>query len=292
MIRYFKEYVLFVLFFLGVVVLFFFLINTANVVKIEKVFKYNISVSNPTGNVIKKSEMWIYAPVKSNSSQEFVSLDASDKYNLINDAMGNQRLLFTVENIPPYGTKIITFELKMNMFDRPRDVSVENLSKYLKEEVLVESEDFLIKEKVSELLKKYKKETAKSLYNWVFENLKYSGFVSDDRGAAYAMKYKSGDCTEYAYLYTAMARAAGLPSRAVAGFVYSEDSRLMSKDYHNWSEVLIDNKWHIVDPQKQVFMDRHEDYVAMRIISTDMDTDLNNSQKFFNVDHPLIAAMN
>jgi hypothetical protein len=57
---------------------------------------------------------------------------------------------------------------------------------------------------------------------------------------------KCGDCKSYALLFTCLARAAGLPSREVSGFVYIGDS-MKAFGGHAWNEVLINGEWVPVD---------------------------------------------
>lgn len=54
---------------------------------------------------------------------------------------------------------------------------------------------------------------------------------------------KRGDCNEHAVLFTALARAAGLPARVAAGVVYLDNAFY----YHAWSEVWL-GQWVAVDP--------------------------------------------
>ena len=51
-----------------------------------------------------------------------------------------------------------------------------------------------------------------------------------------------GDCNEHAVLFAALARAAGIPARVVAGAVYGDDGFY----YHAWNEVWLDG-WVSVD---------------------------------------------
>ena len=57
---------------------------------------------------------------------------------------------------------------------------------------------------------------------------------------------RKGACTEYAKLYTALARAAGVPTREVAGLVYmGDDERAFG--LHAWNEVVLNGQWLPVD---------------------------------------------
>lgn len=259
---------------------------------VERVIKYNFTVSNPGNKAIKKSAVWTYIPVKNTSTQQFVSVDASHDYKLEVDSLGNQKLHFELQNIPPYGTKIITIVARVNMSKRPNDIEIDDAAMYLNSEKYIESDNESILSVATELNKNDSIETAKAIYQWILDDLEYKGFISEDRGALFALENGYGDCTEFAYLYTALARAAGLPARSIAGFVYSENARLKVADYHNWSEVRLDDGWWLVDSQKETYMDKFDDYIAMRILSEGANSDSDNSQKYFHVDAPLVMAMN
>ncbi len=65
-------------------------------------------------------------------------------------------------------------------------------------------------------------------------NIQYAGYTKDDRGALYALKKRKGDCTEYMYLLTALARANGVPTRGIGGYVYAKDAVLRPMDHTPW----------------------------------------------------------
>jgi hypothetical protein len=58
---------------------------------------------------------------------------------------------------------------------------------------------------------------------------------------------KKGDCSEHSKLFTAMARAMGIPCRTVGGLVYLGDE-FQEFGLHAWNEVVIDGIWIPVDP--------------------------------------------
>jgi transglutaminase-like putative cysteine protease len=80
------------------------------------------------------------------------------------------------------------------------------------------------------------------LANWVYENLEkhYTVSIPD---ALTVLELKAGDCNEHTVLFTAMARAAGIPTRMAAGVVYLNDRFY----YHAWPEVWL-GQWVAVDP--------------------------------------------
>jgi len=58
---------------------------------------------------------------------------------------------------------------------------------------------------------------------------------------------RKGDCTEHAKLFSAMARAIGIPCRTVRGLVYLGDES-QAFGLHAWNEVVIHGVWVPVDP--------------------------------------------
>lgn len=61
------------------------------------------------------------------------------------------------------------------------------------------------------------------------------------------IQQKRGDCTEHSLLFTALARASGIPCREVSGYLYLGDAT-QAFGGHAWNEVVINNRWHEVDP--------------------------------------------
>src|SRR3989449_5111428 len=67
-------------------------------------------------------------------------------------------------------------------------------------------------------------------------------------GAVQVLEARVGDCNEHAVLFVALARAAGLPARTVAGLVPVEGRFY----YHAWAEVYLGD-WVAVDPMLDEF---------------------------------------
>lgn len=90
---------------------------------------------------------------------------------------------------------------------------------------------------------KNRKGQAKTLAAWTAEWLKDT--IDDGGSAVESIKSRNGNCQTHARLYTALARAAGIPTRFVSGLVHMEGRGFL---YHSWAESLIDDSWVSVDP--------------------------------------------
>jgi hypothetical protein len=85
-------------------------------------------------------------------------------------------------------------------------------------------------------------ERAKALSTWVYENLTKSPTLSIP-SATEILKQRVGDCNEHAVLFTALARAAGIPTRIATGLTYASGQFY----YHAWPEVFLGG-WLALDP--------------------------------------------
>lgn len=110
--------------------------------------------------------------------------------------------------------------------------------------VLVQSDDKRIREQSSKILSGEKDASiaAKKLNDWVYAAIKKEPVVSIP-SAVEVLTQMVGDCNEHTTLYTALARAAGIPTRMAAGIVYMRDGFY----YHAWPEVWL-GRWTAVDP--------------------------------------------
>ena len=65
--------------------------------------------------------------------------------------------------------------------------------------------------------------------------------------ASVVASQRSGDCTEYAVLTAALARALGMSAKVIIGTVIVEQNDSVNAFGHAWTEVWQDGQWHIVD---------------------------------------------
>jgi hypothetical protein len=85
-------------------------------------------------------------------------------------------------------------------------------------------------------------EKAETINRWVYENLAKSPTLSVP-SAAEILEQRVGDCNEHTVLFTALARAASIPTRIATGLTYTSGQFY----YHAWPEVFV-GRWLAVDP--------------------------------------------
>jgi hypothetical protein len=103
---------------------------------------------------------------------------------------------------------------------------------------------------------------ARLICAWVYRNIEKTPSVTFPRAADVFLTRK-GDCNEHTVLYTALARAAGIPARMAAGLVY-KDGRFY---YHAWPEIFA-GRWIAVDP---TFGQFPADAAHIRLVIGDID---------------------
>ncbi len=91
--------------------------------------------------------------------------------------------------------------------------------------------------------KKDARDIAHALAAWTADWLKDT--VDDGGSALVSLKERTGNCQTHTRLYTALARAAGIPTRFVSGLVYQTGKGFL---YHSWAESFLGERWVAVDP--------------------------------------------
>ena len=81
-----------------------------------------------------------------------------------------------------------------------------------------------------------------SIRAWVQSNMQVQGDVGIVRSSLDVLHTKTGVCRDYAILYTALARSAGIPTKVVSGLVYWKGKLY----YHAWAESFV-GEWVPVD---------------------------------------------
>lgn len=259
-----------------------------------RTIRYSYTVHNPKTELLKDVGFYVYLPVSNSSYFTPGQINSTHDYQVKTDALGNRIMAFQFDEFPPLSTEIVSVTTQVNILQEPTEQDVNDLQNYLKAEKYVELQSAELRTLGARLGKDNKKDTANRIFDWVSRNIKYQGYVSKDKGALQAYKTRQGDCTEYMYLFTALARIDGIPVRNVGGFVVKENSLLKSEDFHNWSEVYLDGKWRVVDPQNRQFLRNESEYIGMRIIAdspSDSQTPF-NSHRFFITNNSLQVKMN
>jgi len=84
------------------------------------------------------------------------------------------------------------------------------------------------------------------IVDWIGRNLQQQ-YGANAATATAVLHQKAGDCTEHTLLFTALARAAGVPTRQLGGVLYVE-TPTPTFGWHAWAEIHDGKGWIAVDP--------------------------------------------
>ncbi|ROS05089.1 transglutaminase superfamily protein [Sinobacterium caligoides] len=257
---------------------------------VDKLLHYSFMIKNRSAQLIEQGEFTVFAPVANADAQRINAIQASSPYLLSGDELGNQLLSFSLHDFPVTGMQRIDVAVKLHRSAGRAEQAPDE--KYLQAERYIELEDPALQARAKSFAGLAESEKVATIYRWVREHMVDSGYVKRNRGASYALKHASGDCTEYVYLMTALLRLNNIPARPVGGFVAPGDvSILRAGDFHNWLEYYQDGRWHIADPQGGVLNKNDTDYIAFQYLSESNDISKGFSQRFLAIDQRLSVRM-
>lgn len=257
----------------------------------ERMIRYSFTLENRTNQALEQVAFKAFAPVSTTPFQNVERIETSVPHQIESDDLGNQTLVFDIEEFPPYGQKTISISVWLKTADLPTFESPLNHAPALAP--LVDANDKHLMDAVSRIGDNGDEiQWLQSANQWVYETLEDVGYVAEDRGAQYALQEKKGDCTEFTHALMALARFKEIPSMFVAGFpLQGGNSILQASDYHNWVMVNAADRWRVADPHAGGFEADQERYVAFRFLPSEPSSDM-NSQRFFSYDSRIRVRMN
>jgi transglutaminase-like putative cysteine protease len=152
------------------------------------------------------------------------------------------------------------FRVRLSRFDYKQlrgNESAAGNSNFLRSTTYVESTSSEIVDLAKKIATTHSGEEARlwAAYRYPQQNLKYQ--LIENRGAIFALRNGFGDCTEYAAVFAALARAMGYPARLTSEFNFSEDGTFDQPNHHA-AEVFMGGQWIPVDPN--LGTDKKSDY--------------------------------
>ncbi|MEM4255635.1 MAG: transglutaminase domain-containing protein [Candidatus Norongarragalinales archaeon] len=180
-----------------------------------------------------------------NTTFQTVSYSSNFSFTTEKDQFGNDLLVFEWLDDEPK-TIQLNVSARVDYDVHWADASARDAEKYSEQTRLVLLDDsiatqagILSQNSVSDF------ETLVRFTEWVHNSIVYDdSFWLKQPTSKDIFVQKKGVCNQYAHLAMALLRAKGIPSRFVAGWVFS------GKEWgpHAWSEVLIGGKWIPFDP--------------------------------------------
>ncbi|MCP4649474.1 MAG: transglutaminase domain-containing protein [PVC group bacterium] len=121
---------------------------------------------------------------------------------------------------------------------------IDKYSEFLKATDFLQVNDEKIQKMAKRILKNENNSwlAAKKINDWVYKTIRKTPVVSIP-SAIDVLNTREGDCNEHTALFTALARAAGIPAKVHVGLVYLKGRFY----YHAWPSVYV-GKWIDMDP--------------------------------------------
>jgi hypothetical protein len=123
-------------------------------------------------------------------------------------------------------------------------INIPKFKAYLKDTPFIQVNDKQIKQKAIDIIGDEKNawKCARRISGWVYKEISKIPNVGIP-SAVEILNNKTGDCNEHTVLFTALARAAGIPTEICAGIVYQQGKFY----YHAWPKVYV-GQWISMDP--------------------------------------------
>lgn len=202
--------------------------------------------------------------------QEVTSLDvAPGVYDTTTDEYGNVYAEFEFEDVAPGAevTAELSYRVVVNGVDLEIGACEGTLpGEFVDAELYVESDARPIVALAEELGGGAATvcDEVRAFYDYVGDEVSYTGYNPDSMGALAVLDSMGGDCTDFADLMIALSRAAGVPARFVEGVTCCTDGEYVEGDTkHDWLEVYLPGTgWAPMDPTWGRFAAKRETYFA------------------------------
>lgn len=215
----------------------------------------NLSLTNKGSLPPEKQNLWVALIQDVPPYQEVLTRKISPKkYILVADEYGNQYAEFDLSDHPP-GTVInieIEYQVRVNEINyNLESCAGDLLDEFIDAELHIESSNPQIIQLGKELSKGKKTpcQQVRAFYDYAGDELIYT-YNRDSWGAQAATGLMGSDCTEYASLVIALARAEGIPARYYEGLLYLKGKQEgLAQSEHAWLEAYFPGTgWVALDP--------------------------------------------
>ncbi len=230
----------------------------------EVVLSANIRMENRGDESVAEQVVSLTIPSDTSNQQKVLSITVPGQRELKIFDHPNQvdRFIMFSSMLPAHSVQEYTaqFRVRLSRFDYKRlrgNESTAGNANFLRATTYVESASAEITELANKLVASHAGDEARlwAAYRYPQQNLKYR--LIDNRGAVFALRNGFGDCTEYAAVFVALARAMGYPARLTSEFNFTDDGEFDQPNHHA-AEVFMGGQWMPVDPN--LGTDKKSDY--------------------------------
>ncbi len=217
------------------------------------ILNYSLNVKNISEKPVGNFSAFIALPLTISPQQIVSNLQIHpSNLKIATDIEGNRWTHFSVKRMEAKESRLLSYsaEVEMKPLIVPQRISKiaktnpyerKFLQNYLKPEPHIESDHPKIVEMASKISNSNPLTFAKRAAKQVQKTVKYE-IQPGEFGAAFAIEKRKGDCTEFAALFVALCRAAGIPARTNVGFALAQ-----RWERHATAEFLVQGRWIPID---------------------------------------------
>ncbi len=199
---------------------------------------------------------------KQRSTQDILAVEFAEVPDArLTDRWGQEVARFRKTSLKPGERALTRMRVKAKIYDvmyhlfpekagTLKDIPADVRNRYLADDDKYRLKDPVIQAAVKEAVTRPDNPywIARDLYDWLHDKMVYQRIGGWDV-APTVLQRGSGSCSEYAFVYIAMCRAAGLPARYAGSVVVRGEDASFDFVYHRWVEVYLPNSgWVPVDP--------------------------------------------
>ncbi len=222
---------------------------------------------NPADQWLGDERFACALPATVEQGQQLIDAQASHPLSWNRDCLGQNTAVITLAEVAPRQRVRVALDARVALAPAGASGTGMGCERWIGAAPFLELDAPPLRELAAALRQSDDGATAQAIFGWIVDNIQYSGYSPNDKGALHALTMRRGDCTEFAHLATALARAAGLPARTAGGYVMDHDAIVQPGDYHDWAELWVGQRWLILDAQRRVFDPGAGSYLPFRFYS-------------------------
>lgn len=215
----------------------------------------SVSITHRGTQPVRKYQFRLTLPDDAGSHQKVLSVTLPEQPRFLWKKHPNQvdRYVEAEFSLAPKQETTLVFStrLRLKATDarvNPGDTRTAGNANFLRPTTFVESNAPEIQALASRIMNAIKDDEGRlrAAFDYPQHTLRYQRDMAN-RGALFALRERYGDCTEYAALFVATARAMGYPARLTSEFRFSGPQDLDQPNHHA-AEVFLNGHWIPVDP--------------------------------------------
>lgn len=256
--------------------------------------KYSFNLKNITPREISNAKVWMSGPVAINASQKSLSIESNHNPVIFRDENNNQEMYFNYDSINKSEIKHVVVDMQVAFSKQANKSSDVMPDQYLLSEKYIDIKNLAIKEMAATLKGADTAETTRNILAWLtkhkesmlimpaetdvvdnsdpatVDNIEKSHveITSDDSnvGALAVLNKQHNSKSGLLYLYLALNRSLGIPSRGIVGFDFSNRDSLSSSNATIWAEYYDAGYWHLVNLDNFKQLNDASKFLAFKII--------------------------